>query len=503
MTTDMNHWTAEIPALEEGENVIVIGDNASGKSVLVDRFVLKCPYERVQSIAFRDTYGVSDSSYYLQKRWNQIEIDPEFNPTVRQSLQRLMDANLAVNTASGDASQTRSWAERVLDFFQLRPLLDEYLISLSSGELRRFHLAKALLRHPALLVIDNPFIGLDASTREMLSTLLEELAGRGLQLMLVMSRLDVIPACITHFIRVKDGLCSPKIPRSTFLTGLCPPLNGSQSSGTATAGKPSHQDAIAPSSTWKALQARIQALPLKDLSQESFYPSGPGAEIVRCNAVTIRYGSRTILCGLDWVVREGEKWIVSGENGSGKSTLLSCVCADNPQSYACDIELFSHRRGGGESIWDIKRHIGYVSPEMHRAYQKNIPAENIVASGLFDTVGLYHHATPEQMALCHEWMDIFGILPLAGRPFLKLSSGEQRLCLLARAFVKDPELLILDEPLHGLDEERSEMAKVIIDAFVARPHKTLIMISHYTSEYPSCIQHELHLRKDAPALILR
>lgn len=479
----MNHWADYIPGLQEGENVIVVGDNASGKSVLVDKFVLKCPYERIQSIAFRDTYGVSDSSYYLQKRWNQIEIDPEFNPTVRQSLQRLLDVPF-----DAKPSPSGSWSERVLDFFKLRPLLDEYLISLSSGELRRFHLAKALLRHPALLIIDNPFIGLDAPTREMLSSLLDELAGRGIQLMLVMSRLDVIPACITHFIAVEDGLCSPKIPRDEYLKAI-------------QAKTQTGPQALSP--TWENLRARIQALPLKDLSEESFYPSGADAEIIRCNDVTIRYGKRTILEHLDWVVREGEKWVVSGENGSGKSTLLSCVCADNPQSYACDIELFSHRRGSGESIWDIKRHIGYVSPEMHRAYQKNIPAENVVASGLFDTVGLFHYATPGQMAVCYEWMDIFGIRDLADRPFLKLSSGEQRLCLLARAFVKDPELLILDEPFHGLDNQRSAMARQIIEAFVRRPHKTLIMISHFPSEYPPCIQHELHLRKDNPAIIIR
>ena len=435
--------------LRPGENVAVIGDNAAGKSRLVEKFLLHCPYDKVQYIAFRDTYGVSDSSYYLQKRWNQIEIDPEFNPTVRQSLERTLGEPIA---DSSDESLLR-----LLSFFHLTPLLDEYLISLSSGELRRFHLAKALLRHPQILVIDNPFIGLDTATREMLSALLDELADRGIQLVLVMARLDVVPKCVTRFI---------KVGAQTTLE-----------------------------QNWSALEARVEAFPVKDLSQESFYPQQPGAEIIRCNAVTIRYGSRIILKDLDWVVHEGEKWVVSGANGSGKSTLLSCVCADNPQSYACDIELFSHRRGSGETIWDIKRHIGYVSPEMHRAYQKNIPAENVVASGLFDTVGLFQHASPEQMALCHEWMDLFGIRDLVGRSFLKLSSGEQRLCLLARAFVKDPELLILDEPFHGLDAHRSEMAKHIIEAFVRRPHKTLILISHFPSEYPPCITHELHLQK--------
>jgi len=168
-------------------------------------------------------------------------------------------------------------------------------------------------------------------------------------------------------------------------------------------------------------------------------------EVVRMNNVSIRYGSRTILDKLDWTVHNGEKWALSGQNGAGKSTLLSLVCADNPQSYACDIVLFDRQRGHGESIWDIKKHIGYVSPEMHRAYNRDMPAIRIVASGLSDSVGLYVKPSEKDYAVCRQWMRIFGIEELAERTFLKLSSGEQRMILLARAFVKDPELLILDD----------------------------------------------------------
>ena len=194
-------------------------------------------------------------------------------------------------------------------------------------------------------------------------------------------------------------------------------------------------------------------------------------------------------------MREGECWALTGRNGSGKSTLLSLVCADNPQSYACYIELFGRKRGTGESIWDIKRHIGYVSPEMHRAYLKNLPALDIVASGLFDTVGLFNHPSREQREECRRWMDVFGIDSLADRPYLQLSSGEQRLCLLARAFVKDPDLLILDEPMHGLDLHRCEMVKDIIDSFMQRPRKTLVMVTHFESELPSCINRHLTLTR--------
>ena len=236
----------------------------------------------------------------------------------------------------------------------------------------------------------------------------------------------------------------------------------------------------------------IANLPARDLSTSDFYPSD-GGDILCFRNVSIRYGERTILKPLNWTVHEGERWAVSGPNGSGKSTLLSLVCADNPQAYACDIELFGHRRGTGESIWQIKRHIGYVSPEMHRAYLKDIPAVDVVASGLNDSIGLYVRTRPEQKLICLDWMRVFDVETLADKSFLQLSSGEQRLCLLARAFVKDPELLILDEPLHGLDDRNRSLVRQIIEHFCLRPHKTLVMVTHYEEELPPCITHRLTL----------
>ena len=217
--------------------------------------------------------------------------------------------------------------------------------------------------------------------------------------------------------------------------------------------------------------------------------------VVKMNGVSIRYGNRTILDSLNWNVKNGERWALSGQNGSGKSTLLSLVCADNPQSYACDIELFGVPRGSGETIWDIKKHIGYVSPEMHRAYLRDLPAIRIVASGLKDSVGLYVKPTEKEYEICRFWMDVFGLRGLEERTFLKLSSGEQRLVLLARAFVKDPELLILDEPLHGLDNTNRLLVKDVIETFCQRKNKTLIMVTHYAEELPECITNKIILKR--------
>ena len=498
--------------LFDGEQIAIVGDNAAGKTRLVEALtgvnpvqgtalrydfspsLMRLAGENIKYIAFRDTYDGADSNYYLQKRWNRQDIDDD-TPTAGELLERAFEA---AENGSGRlldaASRARLHKERLAmrgrlySLFGLEGLLDKYIITLSSGELRKFQLTRTLLALPRVLVLDNPFIGLDAATRDALSELLGTLAkSMRLMIILVMSRVDVLPPFITHVIPVSGLRVLPKVPAEDYFAASPPQVIADPSQVMADSDRQSLPPPV--------MADLIGHLPLKDLSAEPFYPSGPCPEIIRCTGVTIRYGDRTILRDFNWTVREGERWALTGENGSGKSTLLSLVCADNPQSYACDISLFGHRRGSGESIWDIKKHIGYVSPEMHRAYQKNIAALDIVASGLFDTVGMFMHPTEAQLDTCRLWMRVFGIEDLADRLYLRLSSGEQRLCLLARAFVKDPELLILDEPMHGLDLRHCARVKDIIDAFVLRPHKTLVMVSHYESELPSCITRRLRLTR--------
>ena len=326
---------------------------------------------------------------------------------------------------------------------------------------------------PSLLILDNPFIGLDASTRALLQDLLCKLIEEThLHVILLLSRAEDIPPFITHVVPVEGLVCGEKMEVKNL-------------DGVPKVDAPEILRRYAP------LDDNGNSAPQDEKRGEDEVP-----EVIRLNKVSIRYDERTILKDLDWVVRKGEKWALTGDNGSGKSTLLSLICADNPQSYACDISLFGRKRGTGESIWEIKKHIGYVSPEIHRAYLKNMPAIDIVASGLHDSVGLYVRPKPEQRGICEHWMEVFCIGDLKDRSFLQLSSGEQRLVLLARAFVKDPDLLILDEPLHGLDTRNRAHVKGIIEAFCKHPDKTLIMVSHYQDEFPACITHSLHLKRN-------
>ncbi len=426
----------------EAKTIVIAGLNASGKTQLVER-MRRTMGDSVRYVAFCDTYGTAtDRSYYLQQRWNQHDIDEE-TPLVSQALER------SFLLSGSDTPQRRQLQRQLYDLMGMDGLLEEYVIALSSGELRKMQLVKTLMANPKTLILDNPFIGLDAETRTMLAQQLLKLREQGMALYLVVSRPEEIPSYADEvtWTTPKEAFLAEK------LAAAAEPRSTASSSG----------------------------------------PSGP--IIVDFHDVTIQYGSRTILNRLNWTVCQGERWALSGRNGSGKSTLLSLVCADNPQGYACDIRLFGHQRGTGESIWDIKRRIGYVSPEMHRSYLRPLPALHIVASGLKDTIGLYVHPNEQERSLCIEWMRRFGIDHLAQRPFTQLSSGEQRLLLVCRAFVKSPDLLVLDEPMHGLDHRRTQMVKDIIDDYCRDQCKTLIMVTHYEEELPQCITHRLYLKR--------
>ena len=466
----------------EGEHIAIVGPNGGGKSMFVDMMVGRHPLlmhdpdydfapstkplvsDNIKYITFRDTYGGdNDRTYFLQQRWNQLEID-ESTPIVKDKLEE------AYQMAGDDTPERRELQKHIYQLFHMEHLMNKYVILLSSGELRKFKLASTLFSEPRVLIMDNPFIGLDAETRDQLKDLLKNLSSeRALQIILVLSKSDDIPEFITHVVEVKDMKVLPKVTKQQYLDSRQP--------------VPAH--VLNP-----ALVQAIQDLPYSDREYQS-------EEVVKMNKVSIRYGERTILKELDWTVNNGERWALSGQNGAGKSTLLSLVCADNPQSYACDIALFGNPRGSGESIWDIKKHIGYVSPELHRSYQRDLPAIRIVASGLMDSVGLYVKPKEEDMDKCRFWMKVFGLEGLEERGFLKLSSGEQRLVLLARAFVKDPELLILDEPLHGLDNVNRRLVKDVIEAFCQRKNKTMIMVTHYKEELPACIDHSIFLLRHA------
>lgn len=475
--------------IEEGQQWAVIGPNGAGKTLIADvmqrKFAFKTGEVRfeaegkasewIKSIAFKDIYSLTDcKNTYYQQRWHSTET--EEIPTVEQLLKE------HIGTPE---------LQQVLALFKIEELLAKKLIYLSSGELRKFLIVRTLLSRPRILILDNPFIGLDAPSRGLLLDMLQQMTClKNVQIVLLLSNPDDIPPMITHVLPVYNRTCYPLQTREQFLEDRA--LIGRLFPSEQTGRPDGNCDEAAHATTLSSTPAQPCVFPLP---VDTCKTPSSHAVTLRMEKVCIRYGARTILKDLDWVVRNGEKWALFGPNGSGKSTLLSLVYADNPQSYANTLYLFDRKRGTGESIWEIKKRIGYVSPEMHLYYQENVPALHIVGSGFFDSIGLYRKCNPEQEAIAREWMKVFGIEPLCDRLFLTLSSGEQRLALLARAFVKDPDLIILDEPLHGLDIHNKKKAARIIEQFCERPGKTLIYVTHYPHELPACVDKRFELVK--------
>jgi molybdate transport system ATP-binding protein len=202
-----------------------------------------------------------------------------------------------------------------------------------------------------------------------------------------------------------------------------------------------------------------------------------------------------ILRGLNWTVRAGESWALLGPNGSGKTTLLSLILGDNPQVYRNDVTVFGQQRGGGESIWEIKRRIGWVSPELHLHFNDSADCFAVVASGFHDTIGLFEPPTARQRAAARAWLARFGLLEHARTPLFALSAGLQRMVLLARALVKEPALLILDEPCQGLDRAHRQILIGAVDELIRAGGVTAIYVTHRRDEIPPSIRKVLRLPK--------
>ena len=215
--------------------------------------------------------------------------------------------------------------------------------------------------------------------------------------------------------------------------------------------------------------------------------------------ITVRYGDAVILRGIDWTIRAGESWALLGPNGSGKTTLLSLILGDNPQVYTNNVVIFGQPRGTGESVWDIKKHIGWVSPELHLHFNDSATCFDVVASGFHDTVGLFQPASAHQRAVARQWLAQFQLLELAQQPLFSISAGLQRMVLLARALVKNPRLLILDEPCQGLDATHRDLFVRAVDALIRAGAVATIYVTHRPDEIPPSIKHVLRLPAKPPA----
>lgn len=463
-------------SLRPGEHWAILGLTGSGKSSFLDALGGRLPVTGGQYLhptgSLRDTVEqvandyqfdrkVASSAQFYQQRFNADA--SEESPTVWEVLQHQIKPTGTIDDQSVSLpppAYAEDWLAEVAGWVHITHLLNRRLTSLSNGETRRTLLARSLLRRPRVLLLDNPFGGLDVSSRERLHGILNRIANEGTTLVLVTTPRE-IPACITHVAELADGTIR-----------------------------------------WQGIKKDMPALPElapETLTDPTLLPrwletsAKPFEYAVRMRNVTVRYGEKTVLDSINWAVRRGEKWAVLGPNGSGKSTLLSLITADNPQGYRNDYELFDRKRGTGESIWDIKHNIGFVSPELHLYFPREQPVWKVVASGLFDTAGLFRKLTTEQSEQVEFMLDLLRIQHLRDKRLAQLSTGEQRWILLARALAKNPPLLVLDEPCQNLDPAHIARFRDLVDELCQSSERTLLYVTHYAEEIPQCVTQVLRM----------
>jgi molybdate transport system ATP-binding protein len=477
-------------AFRRGQHWAVVGPNGSGKSLFGDALRGRLPLvhgdlqyhfkppeglsheECIGHVSFEDRKAnVHDT--VVQSRWNSFEEEGAL--TVREflSYERVMDINpfeVSAEHEKAKLSFERRF-RRATSLLDVLPFLDRTLLSLSNGETQRVQLARALCIPLRLLILDEPSNGLDASTREHFRIVLNRLMQTPLRVLLITARIEELPARISRLLLVDECQIVTAGPRDHVLS------------------QPEFRN------VFKRRQKSISLLKTRALESPQWNSDSTHEELVRLRNVTVRYGAATILRDINWTVRAGESWALLGPNGSGKTTLLSLILGDNPQAYMNDVVVFGKQRGSGESIWEIKKSIGWVSPELHVHFDDSATCLEVVESGFHDSIGLFEPPTPRQRTAAKRWLKQFQLLRCANEPLFALSSGLQRMVLLARALVKNPRLLILDEPCQGLDSAHREFFVREIDALLRSGSVTAIYVTHRREEIPTTIRRVLRLSK--------
>jgi molybdate transport system ATP-binding protein len=399
-----------------------------------------------QKYEFRNRSNLQN--FYFQQRFNSSE--SEEASTVQETLSEVQPKiagpwNLA----------------NVSALLRLEALLDKSLLKLSNGETRRLAIAVGLMRQPKIYLMDQPMTGLDVKSRTEFGEILKVMISKGVHILLTTSA-NEIPEGITHVAKLSSA-------------GI---------------GK-----------TWLADDFHLTSKHEHRLSYDrelldSLLPkrSSENNEVIRLENLSIKYGEKQILKSLNWEVRSGERWLLKGSNGSGKSTLMSLLIGENPQAYSQNLWLFGRKRGTGESIWDVKSPTGFVAPELTRFFPANQTCRKVILSGLFDTMGLFKKVSAEQETLAESWMKLFQLETFANIPINRLSLEKQRWTLLARALIKQPKLLILDEASQGMDEFQRRLFKDTVQQICERSAMTLVYVSHYSEDVPEAVDRVYELK---------
>ena len=449
--------------IKSQENWNVIGPNGSGKSLLAG--LLSGRYQSpVGTLQFHNSLKaaqiaiISFASVQESLDREAWDDDSEFN-------EGGVDHGTSVRDFILQDGELEHIPDHLINSLKLEKFLNTGIKYISNGEMRKAHIVRALLNKPRFILFDAVYEGLDVNSKQALTELIEQIE--------VQSDIQVI-----HFIQNRDDI-SPNCTHLLYLNKLkkiqCGPLTVVSES--------------------REFVKMFKEPPPSPTFLPTTYAAPPeiplGDEIIRLDKVFVSYSDRTIIDQLSWAVHAGEHWGISGPNGAGKTTLLSLISADNPQGYGKDFWLFGRKRGTGESIWDIKKRIGLVTAELQLEYHKTIRVEDVVVSGFFDSIGLYQNAEATHYRIAHEWLQVLGIEELVKLNFESLSYGERRAVLLARALVKAPNILILDEPCQGLDERNRLTLLNTINFLAKNTPMTILYVSHKPEAQLACLTHHL------------
>ncbi len=458
---DLN-WT-----INKGENWLLKGISGSGKTSLAKAIAGLQNFSGDLNINFNAESTLPAKVLYVESWYQFKNVEGVANfyyqqrYTSQQAKETLTIYAELLNYGTENELQFAD-AENLLSALGLLQLKHSQLIELSSGEHKKLQLIKALWLKPQILIIDEPYTGLDAASRKNLNILLDDVSSKGVQLILICNDVE-LPTSINRFAEIKDKKLVELIS-GAFISDL----------------------------------PKIQLQEIPDFLQKS--PVYSSENIIKMIDMNISYGEKQVLSNINWEVKAGEKWLLQGHNGSGKSTLLSLVNGDHPQSYANTLYLFGNKRGSGESIWDIKQHIGLISPEFHWYFDASSTVWQSVASGFYDTVGLFQHLPYTKSRQVDELLAYFGLTEYKNDLLNTLPLGKQRLVLLARTIIKNPELLILDEPCQGLDQQQTRYFNSLVDDLCSNG-MTLIYVGHFESALPNCLEKKIVLDNGKVKLI--
>ena len=410
---------------------LVTGPNGSGKSSLA-----RAVCERISGAAL--VSAESQQAFYERELRND-----------ESNFQSGADAGTTVGALLGDRARTERWVAAL----GMDALWDRGYRMLSTGESRKLLLLHAMLRAPSLLVLDDPFEGLDVAARAELAEAIAALA----------PALPVIVVGAFH------------ADRAPFASELIASVSVVERGRVVFRGSASEWFARG-----EPMQRSHRPPPIE---LGTFYPPlDPAVPLVRLERGRVHYGELVVFDKLDFTVLPGQHTLIEGPNGSGKSTLLELITGDHPQAYSNALHLFGRRRGSGETVWDIKKNVGLVSARLHRDYRVGGSLEDVLVSGLFDSIGVYQPREPSHVARAHawlEWLDL-GVLPSAS--FRELSFGQQRLVLIARAAIKVPPLVVMDEPTSGLDPDNRARVLELVESLCTQHKSTLLLVTHRDDE---------------------